>query len=174
MMRHSTLVIGIIAIAFAGAGAWYSNHRSTPSAAEPAAVSALFAQSFPDISNTSRALAQWRGKPLLVNFWATWCAPCVQEMPELSALQTEIGNTSIRIVGIGIDSASNIREFAKKIPVTYPLLIGGMDASELSRQLGNQAGGLPFTVLIDADGRIRKTYLGRLKLDQLRRDLHDL
>lgn len=173
-MKQSTIVIALIAIVFAGAGAWYGNQRSTHSTKEPAPVSALFAQSLPDLANTSQPLAQWRGKPLLVNFWATWCAPCVQEMPELSALQTEVGEGSVRIVGIGIDSAANIREFAKKLPVTYPLMIGGMEASELSRQLGNQAGGLPFTVLIDADGRIRKTYLGRLKLDELRRDLRSM
>lgn len=170
-MKRSTITLGLIAVLFATAGAWYGMHRTTPSAAESTAVANLFAQTLPDLADKPQPLAQWRGKPLLVNFWATWCAPCVEEMPELSALQTERGATSLRIVGIGIDSPANIREFAKKIQVTYPLYIGGIGGSELSRQLGNQAGGLPFSVLIGADGNVRKTYLGRLKLDEVRRDI---
>ncbi len=170
-MKRSTVVISMIAVVFAAAGAWYGNHRLAPVAVEPVAVATLFALSLPDLADKPQALAQWRGKPLLLNFWATWCAPCVQEMPELSLLQAEIGEPALRIVGIGIDSASNMREFAKKLSLTYPLLIGGMGGSELSRQFGNQAGGLPFTVLISADGSIRKTYLGRLKIDEVRHDI---
>ena len=170
-MKRSTIVIGLTAGVFALAGAWYGNRRTGPATAESTAVSSLFAQTLPDLSNTTQPLAQWRGKPLLINFWATWCTPCVQEMPELSAFQTELGESSLRIVGIGIDSPANIREFAKKVPVTYPLYIGGISASELARQMGNQVGGLPFSVLIGADGSIRKTYLGRLKIDEVRRDL---
>lgn len=173
-MKRSTLLIGLIAVAFAVAGAWYGNHRTAPAEAEPAAVASLFAQTLPDLADKPQPLAQWRGKPLLINFWATWCAPCVQEMPELSAFQTELGDVSLRIVGIGIDSPANIREFAKKVPVTYPLYVGGMGGSELSRQMGNKAGGLPFSVLIAADGSIRKTYLGRLKMDEVRRDISGL
>jgi thiol-disulfide isomerase/thioredoxin len=173
-MKQSTVAIGLAAVLFATAGAWYGNHRSMPAAAQSSPVTSLFAQTLPDLADKPQPLAQWRGKPLLVNFWATWCAPCVQEMPELSALQTEMGETSLRIVGIGIDSPANIREFAKKVPVTYPLYVGGMGGSELSRQMGNQAGGLPFSVLIGADGSIRKTYLGRLKMDEVRRNVRGM
>lgn len=171
MSKRSKLAVGVIALFFVAAGAWVAGHRLKPSAAEPAAVTSLFAQSLPDVAGKQQALAQWRGKPMLVNFWASWCAPCVQEMPELSALQQELGPNSLRIVGIGIDSSANIREFAQKLSVSYPLYVGTIDASELSRQFGNQAGGLPFTVLIAADGSIRKTYLGRLKMDEIRRDI---
>ncbi len=170
-MKRSTIIIGLIGVVFAVAGAWYGDLRTAPAAAEPAAVTSLFAQTLPDLADKPQPLAQWRGKPLLVNFWATWCAPCVQEMPELSAFQNEVGAQSLRIVGIGIDSPANIREFSKKVSVSYPLYIGGIGASELSRQMGNQAGGLPFSVLINADGSIRKTYLGRLKMDEVHRDL---
>ncbi len=173
-MKRSSIAIGLAAILFATAGAWYGNHQIAPAAAKSTAVANLFAQTLPDLEDKPQPLAQWRGKPLLVNFWATWCTPCVQEMPELSALQTELGETSLRIVGIGVDSPANIREFAKKVPVSYRLYVGGMGGSELSRQMGNQAGGLPFSVLIAADGSIRKTYLGRLKMDEVRRDIRGL
>lgn len=170
-MKKSTTLTVIVAIFFTAAGVWFGTHRFNPIAAEPAAVTNLFAQSLPTLTGTPQALSHWRGKRLLVNFWATWCAPCVEEIPELSALQAELGANTLQIVGIGIDSLTNIQEFSQKFQVSYPLYVGGMGGSELARQFGNQAGGLPYTVLIDANGSIMKTYLGRLKLEQLRRDL---
>ena len=92
-------------------------------------------------------------------------------MPELTELQKELQPKNIQILGIGIDSPANISAFAEKYKIAYPLYVAGMEGSELSRQLGNQAGGLPFTVLIDASGKVKKTYLGRLKMDELRRDI---
>ena len=92
-------------------------------------------------------------------------------MPELSALQTEIASKNTQILGIGIDSPSAILEFSTKYRISYPLYVVGMGGSELSRQFGNQAGGLPFTVLIGSDGRVKKTYVGRLKMAELRADL---
>jgi thiol-disulfide isomerase/thioredoxin len=135
----------------------------------------LYAQTLNDLSGKPQSLAQWKGKPLLVNFWATWCGPCVQEMPELSALANEEaanGATKrFNVIGLGIDSPSAMSEFATKHNIKYPLYVGGMGGTELSRGFGNANGGLPFTVLIGADGQVRKTYLGKLKFDELRADL---
>jgi thiol-disulfide isomerase/thioredoxin len=116
-------------------------------------------------------LRQWKGKVLVVNFWATWCSPCVKEMPELSSLQKEVETKNIRIIGIGIDSASNIAEFAAKHNITYPLYVADNQGIELARDFGNQTGGLPFTVLISPNTQIKKTYLGRLNINELKRDL---
>jgi thiol-disulfide isomerase/thioredoxin len=138
------------------------------------AVSNLYAQSLNDLSGKPQALGQWKGKPLLVNFWAPWCGPCVQEMPELSELAARDGGKRFNVIGIGIDSPSNLVEFAKKTKVAYPLYVGGMSGTDLSRELGNANGGLPFTVLIGPDGQVRKTYLGRLKFEELRADLAKL
>lgn len=171
-MKKNIVVIAV-AIFFAAAGAMVGLQRMEPEAAEPSAVSTLFSQSLADANGRQQQLSQWKDKALVVNFWATWCAPCVEEMPELSALQKEIA-PDVQILGIGIDSAAKIAEFAAKHNIAYPLYVGGMGGSELSRQFGNQAGGLPFTVLIGADGKVRKTYLGRLKMDELRQDLKAL
>lgn len=116
-------------------------------------------------------MSNWHGKLLLVNFWATWCSPCVEEMPELSALQNEQKFKNLQIIGIGIDSPANIREFAGKYKISYPVYLAGMGGIELSRQMGNQQGGLPFTILFGADGQVKKTYLGRLDMETVRKDL---
>lgn len=173
-MKRNVLLFGSIAILFAALGIFVADRKTTPAQAEPTAVTKLFSESMPDAQGKQQALAQWKDKVLIVNFWATWCAPCVDEMPELSALQQELAPHGRQVIGIGIDSASNIAEFAQKYQISYPLYVSGVQGTDLSRQLGNQAGGLPFTVVIDRNGEVRKTYLGRLKMDELRADLSAL
>lgn len=173
-MKRAYWPVLAVALLFGMAGAWLGARHFQAAPAQPSAVDAFLGQSLPDSKGTTVALNQWKGRPLVLNFWATWCAPCVEEMPELTELQKEVQPKNIQILGIGIDSASNISAFADKYQIGYPLYVAGVDGSELSRQLGNQAGGLPFTVVIDASGKVRKTYLGRLKMDDLRRELSAL
>ena len=181
LKRNNLLACAAIALAFGAMGAFVATRQRdaapvqtgvAPGVTGP--VQALYAQALPDASGTSQALAQWKGKALLVNFWAPWCAPCVEEMPELSALQQEGAGKKLQIIGIGIDSPGNIAQFANKFKIAYPVYVAGMSGTDLSRQFGNTAGGLPYTVLIGADGKVKKTYLGRLKFEQLRADLATL
>jgi thiol-disulfide isomerase/thioredoxin len=173
-MKRNILLFGVIAVIFAAAGMYFGARHHTPAAAESASAANFFAQQLPDPGGRMHLLSQWQGKPLIINFWATWCAPCVEEMPELAALQAELAPKNMHIIGIGIDTPANIQAFAAKYHISYPLYVAGISGTELSRQFGNQSGGLPFTVLIDAKGKIEKTYLGRLQMDQLRADLHAL
>jgi thiol-disulfide isomerase/thioredoxin len=138
------------------------------------AVTHLYAQSLNDAGGKPQALSQWQGKPLLVNFWAPWCAPCVREMPELDALAKEIKAKQVNVIGIGIDTPANIAQFAQKLKISYPLYVAGMSGTDIAREFGNEAGGLPYTVLIGADGQVKKTYLGQIKFEQLRADLAKL
>ncbi|MFZ6726777.1 TlpA family protein disulfide reductase [Undibacterium sp. MH2W] len=164
-------IAAIIAACGLGLGIFAGNLSASTDTPQDKTVAQLFAKTLPDSTGKPQALSQWQHHFLVVNFWATWCGPCVQEMPELSALQKELQSKSVQIIGLGIDSPSNIAEFTKKYNISYPIYVAGMDGSELTRQLGNQAGGLPFTVLINADGKVVKNYLGRLKMDQLRADI---
>lgn len=173
-MKRNVFLVGAIALVFAGAGVYFGSRHHMPVEPESSAVASFLAQEMADADDKMHKLSQWEGKTLIVNFWATWCAPCVEEMPELTELQTELAPQGIQILGIGIDSSSNIREFAAKYKITYPLYIAGMTGTELSRQFGNQTGGLPFTVIIGPKGDVKKTYLGRLKMDQLRTDIKEL
>lgn len=170
-MKKEIWLLGIVAVFFAVAGAYFGLKKweaPTPSSDTP---HHFFSQSLPDINNKNEKMSNWHGKLLLVNFWATWCSPCVEEMPELSALQIEQKFKNLQIIGIGIDSPANIREFAGKYKISYPVYLAGMGGIELSRQMGNQQGGLPFTILFGADGQVKKTYLGRLDMEKVRKDL---
>lgn len=173
-MKKNVVLFGAVALLFIAIGIFFGARRTPPAETGITAVESLLSQSLPDAAGQPQQLAQWRGKPLIVNFWATWCAPCVEEMPELTALQTEIAPHGIQIIGIGIDSHAKIAAFARDHQISYPLYAAGMEGSELSRQFGNQAGALPYTVLIGRDGKIKKTYLGRLKIEVLRQDLQSI
>src|SRR5450830_2184033 len=169
MKTRNILLFVLVAALSAGIGMYVSHKKTEPQTPEAMAVSNLFAQTMPDTTGKLQPLAQWKGKPLIINFWATWCAPCVEEMPELAALQAEVA--PVQIIGIGVDSQENIAQFAEKFHIYYPLYVAGTGATDLLRQFGNQAGGLPFTVLVGLDGNLKKVYLGRLNFDELRRDL---
>jgi len=169
MKRHFPFLIAFCTL-FTAIGLYFGVKYTHPSPAPDSAV-ALFSQALPDSKGQVQSLAQWKNKPLLINFWAPWCPPCVQEMPELSKLQIELTPKNIQILGIGIDSAAKIQAFSAQYPVTYPLYVAGIQGITLSEQLGNQTGGLPYTILVDAAGHIKKTYSGRLEFDRLRRDL---
>jgi thiol-disulfide isomerase/thioredoxin len=175
MNKKNLVGYAVLAVAFTVFGAITGYKQDARAAANaPTAVAQLYGQSLNDLNGKPQSLAQWKGKPLLVNFWASWCGPCVREMPELSALAAQDGGKHVNIIGIGIDSPSNLVEFVKTTKVSYPLYVGGMGGTDLSRALGNATGGLPFTVLIGADGQVRKTYSGQLKFDQLRADIAKL
>jgi thiol-disulfide isomerase/thioredoxin len=134
----------------------------------PPDAAALLALSLPDTQGTPQSLGQWRGKVLVVNFWATWCGPCREEMPEFIRAQRELGPKGLQFVGIAVDQRDKVVQFAKELDLNYPALIGGYDAVELSKPLGNRLAALPFTVIFDREGRVAHTQLGMLKPAQLR------
>jgi thiol-disulfide isomerase/thioredoxin len=168
--RRRTLwvVLATAAVAAAtGAGtAWW---RLTASQPDSSAADALFAATFVDPDDLPQALSQWQGRLLVVNFWATWCAPCVEEMPDLQKVRDEYVGRGVEIIGIGIDNIRKIRDFRDQHQLSLPLLVAGAGGSELGRTLGNVAGALPYTVLVSRDGRIVQRKLGQIKPTELRR-----
>ncbi len=109
----------------------------------------------------------WRGKVLVVNFWATWCPPCREEMPGFSRLAGRFRERGVQFVGISIDSADNVRRYLEEESIDYPLLIGGADAVQASSDLGNASQGMPFTVIFSPDGRLIERRLGTYREAEL-------
>lgn len=132
----------------------------------------LFEQSFPDLDGKMFAMRQWLGKPVVANFWATWCPPCVREMPDLEAMHAKL--KGVQFLGLAVDVTSNVRAFSEKVHVTYPLLMLGHGGIPLMRPLGNTSGGLPFTVVFDAQGQVAHRVLGQIKPQELEQMLKAL
>lgn len=141
---------------------------------QPADASNLLALSLPDLDGAPQSLAQWRGKVMVVNFWATWCEPCREEMPEFVRAQREFGPKGLQFVGIAVDQRDKVAKFAKEFDLNYPALIGGYEAMDVAKPLGNRLAGLPFTVVLDRQGRVVHTQLGPLKPAALRSILSKL
>lgn len=179
-------VIAVAAVVGTGARQWFkgpTDHTaspqqdmSTPAAAAPAsdAVAQLLGTPLQDVAGKPQTLAPYKGRILVVNFWASWCGPCVAEMPELVRLHDTYARKGIQFIGIGVDSQQNVQAFLKKIPVDYPILVSGFGGADLARSLGNSAGALPFTVVIDANGVVRSTKLGQVVPAELSKTLDAL
>jgi thiol-disulfide isomerase/thioredoxin len=156
----------VVAVAAAGAGAWWSQRQSA--AAGPAPGAELFySQSLKDAAGVAHAMGEHRGKVVVVNFWATWCVPCVKEIPAFSKVHTE-GGGRVAFVGLGIDSLDNIAAFDARFKPSYPLLAAGATGSDLARAFGDEGGALPFTVVLGADGRVVASHLGQVDEATLR------
>jgi len=153
------------ALALGVGAAWWRRSTRNPSSTD---ADQLFTLIFDDADGVAQPLSQWRGRLLVVNFWATWCAPCVEEMPALNRVRNEYRSRGVEVIGIGIDSAEKIRAFRARLDLGLPLLVAGAGGSELARALGNLAGVLPYTVLVTPSGAIEQRRVGQIQPDQLR------
>lgn len=151
-------VAGVAAVAGGALGLWKWRAATGPD--DAAAV--LWPLSFDTPAGTTLAMQSLRGKPLVLNFWATWCPPCVEELPLLDAFYRENSPKSWQVVGLAIDQPSAVRNFLTRTPVSFPIVLGGLGGTDLGRSLGNLAGGLPFTVVIGAGGQVLQRKMGRL------------
>lgn len=121
----------------------------------------------PGLDGRVHHLSDWRGKRVLVNFWATWCLPCRREIPALNEAQARYGSGRVQIVGVALDDPAQVRAFIRQVPIHYPVLLGMGSTPNPSKRFGDSLGALPFSVLIDRKGRIRATYYGPLQPSQL-------
>ena len=154
------------AAALAGVGAfWWRQPEAAP--VPPGTMDALWALRLERPEGGELVLATLRGQPLLINFWATWCAPCVRELPEIERFYQNHRAIGWQVVGLAIDRPAPVRDFLGRVPLSFPVALAGIDGTELVRALGNPQGGLPFTVLIGADGRVLRRRLGETSYAEL-------
>lgn len=148
-----------------GVGLWARLRQPAPAAG---ATDALWRARFPVPGQRATVdLARWRGQPVVLNFWAPWCPPCVRELPQFDRFQREFAAQGWQVLGIAIDSEAAVLQFLQRTPVSYPVGLAGLEGSELMTALGNSAGGLPFTVVLDREGRVARTHLGETHFTDL-------
>ena len=172
----------------AGLGAWWRLQQGGGPAARPpvdgnpartaggppasgasaaAAVQAFWSYSVEQPDGSTLALSRFRGRPLVVNFWATWCPPCIRELPVIDAFARAQGADGWQVLGLAIDRRDAVVEFLRKQPVSYAIGLAGFDGTQWSRDLGNAQGGLPFTAAFDAQGALRHRRLGEISAEEL-------
>lgn len=164
--RSLALFVAVAVAAVAGGAAyhWWSRGGAADRASEPrAAVEQIYAARLADLKGGIQPLSRWRGQVVVVNFWASWCAPCREEIPGFVRLQERYGARGLTFIGIAIDQPDKVAEFAREFRMNYPLLIGNMASLELLRQVGNKAGVLPYTLIIDREGNLVAREPGGLK-----------
>lgn len=162
------LITTLVAIAALGFGIYLNIDQLTGLEGEKAAGYPLKSYTFNTPDGTSLDLGALEGKITVLNFWATWCPPCVEEMPELDALYSELKAKNIELVGIAVDSPSNVNEFLTKTKVSYPIVLAGLGGTELGKKMGNNQGGLPYTVVLDEKGKVLLAKAGRIQMQTIR------
>jgi thiol-disulfide isomerase/thioredoxin len=163
--RRRAWLLGVgaaAALAGIGGGIWQGRRRP----AEAPVAAELWALRFPRLDGGELALAEFRGRPLLINFWATWCPPCVRELPAIDRFAAAF-RAQVQVIGLAVDKEQPVREFLARQPVGFPNGLAALDGTELSRTLGNHAGGLPFTALLDAGGAVVQRKAGETTYDEL-------
>jgi thiol-disulfide isomerase/thioredoxin len=123
---------------------------------------------FAKLDGSRLSMAALLGKPLLLNFWATWCPPCVEELPLLSSFHEENAGKGWQVLGLAVDQADPVKRFLAKAPVAFPVALAGVSGIELGKSLGNLSGGLPFTVVFGSDGLVAHRKMGKVAPDDLR------
>lgn len=132
------------------------------------AESALWSMGFATPDGGERQMASLRGKPLLLNFWATWCPPCIEELPLLSRFYQENSANGWQVLGLAVDQLNAVKRYLAQAPVSFPVAMAGLPGIELSRSLGNLSGGLPFTVVLGSGGLVAHRKIGKVTPEDLR------
>lgn len=167
-LRGVTVVIAAVGLTLAagyGVHSWRAQRtapvpESKTSRAE--VINEIPSANFPDLDGVTHGLREYYGKVLVLNFWAGWCPTCRKEIPQFMALQKEHAEQGLQFVGVALDLPEKVRTFLAPLGINYPTLIGGVDAIQVARGLGNRIGDLPYTVVFDRNGQVRLTYCGEL------------
>lgn len=166
------VLLAIVAVVAAAVGAaaaiWWQPHaphgQDAPEVAAEPARAPEYAPDFAlaDLDGTMRAFSEWDGRIVVLNFWATWCAPCRREIPALVELQAQHPAETLSVLGVAIDEADAVREYVAEIGMTYPTLVGQLDAVQVVSRFGNHIGALPYTVIVGPDRRIEWIHAGEV------------
>lgn len=160
---YAGAAVGIAAVG--GAAAWWGGARGGAAGVLP--EDTLWAQQWTALDGSTLPMESLRGRPTVVNFWATWCPPCVHELPLLNAFHRSHHAQGWQVLGVAIDKAAAVQQFLRKLPLDYPVALAGPGGVGLTRALGNLPGGLPFTLVTAANGRILHRKIGQIQAPDL-------
>jgi thiol-disulfide isomerase/thioredoxin len=167
--RYITAALAAVLL-LAASGCTQKAEQADAGKVDQAAAGPVFAASFKDLDDKAQPLKQWQGKVLVLNFWAPWCPPCREEIPDFIKLQDKYRERGLIFVGVALDEKIKVQAFVDEMAINYPILLGEMEAVDLAKKLGNRLGGLPFTVVIDRNGGIVTSEVGgvtQARLEQL-------
>jgi thiol-disulfide isomerase/thioredoxin len=162
-MKQAAIVIIIGLLALAGGIALRYSLYPAPETE----VSPLPEFTLPDLEGRNRSIREWKDKILVINFWATWCPSCREEMPDLVALQTQHAAQGVQVIGVALEDKAPVEEYLDFVKINYPTLIAGDQGMALAGQLGNRAEAIPFTVVVDRHGMIANRHLGKFTKSEL-------
>jgi thiol-disulfide isomerase/thioredoxin len=166
-MNKRQFLTGAVAAVAGLAGAAWAWQRFRPHDVQGGTVEALWQHTWEGPEGQPVVMQTYAGRPLLLNFWATWCPPCVEEMPLLNTFYQAQRDKGWTVLGLAVDQPTAVRQFLQRLPVDFPIAMAGLGGTELSKQLGNTTGALPFTVVFDATGEIAHRKIGQVKPDDL-------
>ena len=164
--RALAVAVGATAALAGAAVAWW---RWRVDGTDRSAEEALWSMQFDKAEGGKLVMANFRGKPLLINFWATWCVPCVRELPALQGFQREQAKRGWRVIALAVDQPVPVIEFVNRFKLELTVALAGVDGLEWQRAMGNDKGGLPFSLVLDAAGKVRHRKLGETTLEDLNR-----
>ncbi len=171
---HKLAVIAVALAALMG-GYWLADATRSPSL-HPAAVEIpkkVMAFTLPDLKGRPRNINEWHGKLIILNFWASWCHPCREEIPLLIDIQKKYGKKGLQIIGVAFDKKENIIRFSNIYSINYPLLVGQEEVMAIMERYGNRSGSLPYSVIIDTQGREVGRKVGAYKRLELETRIND-
>jgi thiol-disulfide isomerase/thioredoxin len=163
-MNKIMLVPVLVAAAAAGFLLQERHRDAAPADAVPEQTVAF---TLPDLEGEPRSIDEWRGKVRLVNFWATWCAPCRREIPLLKQAQAEHGADNLQVIGVAVDNADDVIAYARNTDFNYPILVGQDDAMAAAEASGVAFIGLPFTLVVAPGGELIKAHIGEIVAEQI-------
>lgn len=164
MNRTTVLATILVAVIALGAGYWFAKQQRQPSTLGPASMIPF---SLPDTAGNTRSIEEWKGKVILLNFWASWCPPCREEVPAFVEVQSQYGDKGFQIVGVAIDKKEDVTDFMDTFFINYPVLLGNDKTLKLMDQYGNRIGSLPYSVIMDRNGKIVDRKIGAYHKDRI-------
>ncbi len=156
-MNTTKIAINLTLAVIVGLGIWFALHYE-PTPTKPSAPVSSIPEQLPhfimqDTDGAIRDSKEWRGKVLIINYWATWCPPCRKEMPTLMEFQDQYGPQGVQVLGIAVDDLDQVKEFMNTYGINFPVVVGGDDAIELGQKMGNRIAALPYTAIFDRKGK---------------------